>query len=251
MAIDSQQRNLSVGKSAAILRAVAAHPDGLSLAALAREASIPRPTARRLVEALSAERLLVRLRDQDTILLGPGLIELSRAVPETRLLIEAAQKPLEQLIAEVNESASLVVEQSDGTLTAILHVHADRRLRPASWVGQVWRPLHSATGRVLLASLSEDELERRIAAGGLGVELDDAGFEQLRRELEVVRRDGYAYGADELEDGLAVVAVPVERTGLLRAIVTVSAPTSRLEDERASEVARALRSTARVISDVL
>lgn len=251
MAIESQQRNLSVGKSAAILRAVAVHREGLSLAALARETSIPRPTARRLVEALTAERLLVRLRDQDTILLGPGLIELSRAVPETRLLVEAAQKPLEQLVAEVNESASLVVEQSDGTLTGILHVHADRRLRPASWVGQVWSPLHSATGRVLLASLSEDELNRRIAAGGLGVDMDEAGGARLRRDLEVVRRDGYAYGADELEDGLAVVAVPVVRNDLLRAILTVSAPTSRLEPERARGVVDQLDAAAASTSAAL
>ena len=244
MAIDSQQRNLSVGKSAAILRAVAAHPDGLSLAALARATSIPRPTARRLVEALSAERLLVRLREQDAILLGPGLIELSRAVPETRLLIEAAQQPLEDLVAEVNESASLVVEQSDGTLTGILHVHADRRLRPASWVGQVWRPLHSATGRVLLASLPDQELERRIVAGGLGVGLDELEVEQLRRDLEVVRRDGYAYGANELEDGLAVVAAPIMQNGLLRAIVTASAPTSRLNAVLLPGVARSVGASA-------
>jgi DNA-binding IclR family transcriptional regulator len=246
--ITSQERNLSVGKSAALLRAVAEHPDGLSLAALARATAIPRPTARRLIDALAAERLVVRLRDRDTILLGPGLVELARAVPQTRLLVEAAQAPLDRLVADINESASLVVEQSDGTLTGVLHIDASRRLRPASWVGQVWRPLPSATGRVLLAALSDAELAARLNAGGPGVELSAADRDRLRRDLDAVRKAGFAYGANELEDGLAVVAVPVQAHGVLRAIATVSAPTTRLGADDAAFVAGELQRAAAEIA---
>jgi len=236
----SQAQNLSVGKAAAILRAVADHPDGLSVAALARVTGIPRPTARRLVDGLAAERLLVRLRDHDQILLGSGLLELARRVPRQRLLIEAAQAPLETLVSAVNESASLVVAQADGTLTGILHIHASRRLRPASWTGQTWSPYPSASGRVLLSWLPASELERFLTT------VPNEG--SVREELRVIRARGYAYSADELEEGLAVLAAPVLREGALEAIVTVSAPVSRLPPETAERIAPAVLHAAREIA---
>src|SRR5438270_312251 len=53
----------------------------------------------------------------------------------------------------------------------------------------------------------------------------------LRRELDAVRARGYAELVDELEDGLAAVAVPVrdERGGLLAALA-LSGPSGRFDD---------------------
>ena len=61
--VPAQRRNQSVQKAAALLRAAAATPEGVTVSELARRAALPRATAGRMVEALLAERFLRRLPD--------------------------------------------------------------------------------------------------------------------------------------------------------------------------------------------
>ena len=70
--VPANQRNASVGKAAALLRVAAAHPDGLSVSALARAAGLPRATALRMVDALEAEGLLARARRATRLIAPPA-----------------------------------------------------------------------------------------------------------------------------------------------------------------------------------
>jgi len=112
----ADRRNASVGKAAAVLRAAAAHPDGASVTRLARDAGLPRATALRMIEALEAERLLSRLRDEDRVLLGPGLYELAAAGDQERPLVEAARGPMRRLADATGEAITLAVRRGDRIL---------------------------------------------------------------------------------------------------------------------------------------
>ena len=92
--MSANQRNVSVGKAAALLRAAARYPDGASVSQLARATRIPRATALRMIVALESEYLLTRIADDDRVLLGTGILELAAAVRPERILIEAAREPM-------------------------------------------------------------------------------------------------------------------------------------------------------------
>ena len=173
--LSANQRNVSVGKAVALLRAAALHPDGASVSQLARAARIPRATALRMIVALESESLLTRIADGDRVLLGTGLLELAAAVRPERLLIEAAREPMQVLAEATHETITLAVRHGD-EIVGLDEIPGSHLIGPTTWVGRSW-PLHgTASGR--------------IATG-------------------VVPADGVAESIDEIEVGLASIAAAI------------------------------------------
>ena len=114
-------------------------------------------------------------------------------------------------------------------------------IRTSDWLGGPY-PLHaSAIGKLLLASLDEsrrDEiLSQPLTRYARGTITEPA---VLREEVARIRTQGYSSAIDELEDGLAAVAVGIAgpRRELV-ALVSVAGPLFRF-DETARERAVAL-----------
>ncbi|MGI8416933.1 MAG: IclR family transcriptional regulator domain-containing protein [Nakamurella sp.] len=98
------------------------------------------------------------------------------------------------------------------------------------------RPAHAtAMGRVLLADLAAAELDDYLATTHLDQLLPRTLTQptKLRKELDLVRRSGYALVNQELEEGLVAVPVPV-RAGRARAAINLSTHIGRksVEDMR-------------------
>jgi len=116
-------------------------------------------------------------------------------------------------------------------------------------------PLHaSAAGKLALAELTDGELASWLAGTTLArFTARTLGDEpSLRAELARVRRQGWAELADELEDGLASVSVPLhEADGSLAAMVGVSGPTFRLGRARRRELVPLVRAAVAEIRAAL
>jgi IclR family pca regulon transcriptional regulator len=88
----------------------------------------------------------------------------------------------------------------------------------------------TSMGRVLLAALEPDDLDARLKRMQIRPltrrTVTDAGA--LRRQVEIVRRQGYATVDQELEDGLRSAAVPLrDGSGAVVAALNVSVHASR------------------------
>jgi DNA-binding IclR family transcriptional regulator len=194
----ANQRNVSVGKAVALLRAAARYPDGATVSELARAARIPRATALRMIVALESESLLTRVADGDRVLLGTGLLELAAAVRPERLLIEAAREPMRMLAEATHETVTLAVRHGD-EIVGLDEIPGAHLIGPTTWVGRSW-PLHgTASGRI---------------ATGL------------------VPADGVAESIDEIEIGLASIAAAIPLRDHVGAYLTVSGPTFRFGGEQ-------------------
>jgi DNA-binding IclR family transcriptional regulator len=76
-------------------------------------------------------------------------------------------------------------------------------------------------------------------------ELDGPELDRLERELDEVRRARFASAIDELEPGLAAIAVPVTGAhGDVIAAISITGPTLRMCPERIAELRPALREEA-------
>ena len=122
-------------------------------------------------------------------------------------------------------------------------------LQSYNWVGQRI-PLHATSnGKVLLCEL--DDGQARALVGTL-VALTGATlttWRALRRELDAVRRQGYAMAVDEYEEGLTALAAPVRNAhGEITASVSVSGPTFRLDEDGVNAVRAKLLPAAAEIS---
>jgi IclR family acetate operon transcriptional repressor len=166
---------------------------------------------------------------------GYTAVELAARIRERGGLLSGAEPYLSQLVELTGESANLAVLDGQAAVY-VAHVAAPRTVRMFTRVGNR-APLHaSGTGKVLLANLAEERREALIGELALmrHTPMTITDRDPLRRELEAVRRLGYALDNGEFEEGVSCVAVPVrDATDQVVAAVSVSGPASRLTRDRA------------------
>lgn len=178
-----------------------------------------------------------------------GLGEVARS---STSLQRQARPVLESLVGHTGETCNLVVLDGD----AAVNVEVVRSPRPVQHVGVLGRrlPLHAtAAGKVLMAWSSSDEWKgrlelplRRLASC---TTTDPAA---LARELERVRKVGYATAWRELEEDLAAASAPVrDHRGMVVAAITASAPTSRMSPDDLAALARAVKEAADTLSGAM
>jgi len=230
---------------AALLVATVVHADEpLSYAELQEESGLPKSTTSRLLSGL--ERTGLVERDGSGCYVAGRLFWLyaTRHDPWEELG-RLARPTLEAVNQETRETVHVAVARGD-RVVHVGQVDSQYLLGTRDWT-DVDVPAHaSALGKVLLAhgALSPaPDAARLTARTVVGAELE--------RDLRIVRERGWSTTLDELEVGLAAVAVPVlGPTGDVVAAIGVSGPTQRLE-ERSDEVARSLLQHAEGLSALL
>ena len=177
-------------------------------------------------------------------MLGYEVVRLARGADPFRAVISAAGRPLDQLRDATGESALLAVPVGRTEMEIVLQLDASHIVGVTDWVG-VHPPLHaSSAGKLLLAELSEPEIEAWLADHTLQAGTDVAIHDEasLRDELRRVRQRGWAAIVDELEVGLTSISAAVrDHDGVLVGMLGISGPTFRLGPRRRREVL-ALRS---------
>lgn len=159
-------------------------------------------------------------------------------------LRRAARSVMPRLVDKIGESVYLYVREG-ATRVCVEALEGTRgTIRHAIKPGSVF-PLHAgSSGKAILAFLPDDErtgLLARLPLTKLGPGSITRRAE-LRAEIARIRRQGWAYGEEELASGAWAVAVPIlDRARVCVASLVVAGPMIRLERERLPEYARLLR----------
>jgi DNA-binding IclR family transcriptional regulator len=241
--------NQSIQKAMTLLRQAAAQPDGASVSALARDAHMPRATALRLIQTMESEGLLVRASDRDRVLLGPELVRLARQVDMGMILHELAGAHLDALGDAVQETVTLSVMALDGDLDVVRQISGPQHLVPRSWLGRRF-PLHaSSSGKLLLAASDKARLDQLLPRRLPALTPHTITSRRvLDRELDQIRKQGYASTVDELEEGLSGISVGINGPdGAFLGAVNVSGLSQRF-DRTARE--RAVEPTQHAVSEI-
>jgi DNA-binding IclR family transcriptional regulator len=153
-------------------------------------------------------------------------------------LVNIANSHIEQLAAQTEETVWLSTEEHGMAVTLDIKEGAHAvQLGVFSRPG-ARSPLHcTATGKALLAHLSEDRTHEIIDRYGLEQLTDKTITEpdKLLTELEKIRDRGYATNDDETALGLRAVSAPVVVGEQVVAAVSVSGAKHRLKGERFHE----------------
>jgi IclR family pca regulon transcriptional regulator len=227
------------------------HP-ALTLSEVARLTGMTRATSRRILHTL--EELGHVRADGRHFSLTPRVLSLGWAYLSSLNLAEIAQPLMEELVEETKESCSAsTLDLPD--IVYVARVPTRRIMTIALGVG-TRLPAHSTSmGRVLLANLPPDELERFLAETPLQAftERTITDPEKLRRRLAVVREQGWALTDQELEIGLRSVAAPLrDANGHALAALNVSVAASRVSiEELRQRFLPLLLQTAEAISAAL
>jgi IclR family acetate operon transcriptional repressor len=240
----------SVRNAARVLREFGRGEPQLGVSDLARRLGVAKSTAHRIVHTLAAEGLLERVEDTGRYRLSVAMQVLGASAQAASLLHGAATPVLDQLRNLTKETVQLAV--LDGREV----VYVERRESPHTvrLFGRIGNraPVHcTGTGKLLLAFLPPDELERRL--DGLRMPRRTpytiTSLEVLRAELEAIRSRGWAENVNESEMGVASISAPIrDRAGGVVAAVSVAGPVQRVNGDNLRRFARPVTDAAAQIS---
>jgi len=235
----------AVDRALAILRCFRDDGPALGSAQIARRLGLPSSTAHRIARELTRDGFLEF--DGRGYQLGPSVIELGLVAYRQRGLSRVAPE-LEHLQRITGATADLAIR---GGSHAVLV--AGGSLRPELGVG-LRRPLHStALGKVLLAwerpgGGEVADLAPLPALTGRTIVDPD----QLREEIQRVRKAGYAINDGESAVGIRSVAVPIlDRTARVRFALAVRATPEVIPDTRIPWVLGQARACAKALQILL
>jgi IclR family transcriptional regulator, pca regulon regulatory protein len=235
----------SLDRGLAVIRAFGPDRERLSLSEVARATGLTRAAARRFL--LTLVKLGYVRSDGREFSLRPRVLELGYAYLSGIALPEVAMPHLEEISAKLHESSSVSV--LDGQhIVYIARVPTKRIMTVAISVGTRFPAFATSMGRVMLAALSDADLDRYLAEADLepftaNTVTDPARLREIVREAG---RQGYAIVNQELEEGLRAIAAPIrDSSGAVAAAINVSAHASRLSPEAmVAELLPALLETA-------
>ncbi len=224
--VQSLERGLNV------IRAFDASTPRLTLSEVARATGLTRAAARRFLLTL-ADLGYVRT-DGRMFSLTPRVLRLGYAYLSALSLPDVAEPHLERLVAMIHESSSVSVLDGDD-IVYVARIPTSRIMTVAISVGTRFPAYATSMGRVLLAGLPDAELDDRLARAARRpfTERTTTDPAALRREINRVRKQGWALVDQELEDGLRSIAAPIrDATGAVIAAANVSTTAGRVPAAR-------------------
>lgn len=235
----------SVDHALTLLSALRDHPS-LAVRESAELLGVAPSTAHRLLTTMQASGFVVQDPATRRYSAGPALVAVALASLQRIDVGRVARPHLAALAAETSETVSLAVAEG-ATIRYIDSVEGTEVVRVSARTG-VAVPAHSAAaGKVILAGLGRDELLRLYPATRLlrRTHRTIGSRTQLLKELDEVRRLGYATSFEESEPGLASVAVGIDDVrGRVIAALSVSVPAERLDARRTERIVLAARRRA-------
>ncbi|GIH66998.1 IclR family transcriptional regulator [Microbispora siamensis] len=208
----------------------------LTVSEVAERLGVARSTAHRLLAMLVYRDFAVQ--DERRLYRAGPILELAAHSPSAASRLRAAALPhLHRLVGVLDESANLTVRTGD-TVRFIASVECSQTLRVGSREGMVFPAHHTTAGLLLLAELTDEELEavypaERYADRPAERLTARPDLDRLRTELARVRRKGFALNQGRSERGVVAVGVPVRAPdGTALAGLSVSMPSGRYDKHR-------------------
>ncbi len=249
MADDDFRRIQSLDRALRLLFAIADHGRPMSATDAANAIGLNRSTAWRLLGTLEQHGLLER-DEANRYELGVATLRLAARAPWAAVARRA--RPIIEALAEQAGETTAVAVVTRGGFEVIDQVDGPHALG-VRWIGVTGPLLYTSPGKLVLATLTEAELEAALD-GTIEprtprslTRLDD-----IRRELDDVRRRGAARSVEDYELGVnGVSAAATGADGRPVAFVTVTGPSSRLSAERLDEAEALVKAAAARLADAL
>jgi DNA-binding IclR family transcriptional regulator len=232
-----------------LLDVLAVSPDAVSLKLASGKAELHPSTAHRILTALVRDRMVERV-DQGSYRLGMRLLELGNLVKSRISVREHALPFMRELHAATGEAVNLSVRR-DNEIVYIERTSSGRSLMRVVNIIGARAPLHiTAVGKLFLLEDGVDGVKVYAERTGLPAFTKNTihALPALEKELDRVRRQGYAIDNEEAELGVRCIGAGVrDDTGALVAGLSISSPAERMKPTWSSMVKDTAEKISRAI----
>ena len=220
---------------------------------LAKDLNLSRGAAHRYLTSLVVKGLAIQHQETDKYSLGPSVLILSQAFLHQLSFRSRALPYMNDLHQLSGETVSLAVRYQDRR-TYVDQIEGTNPLRYKAEIGKPYHLYYGSPGKVILANLSEHEIETILQDPNLRLPAADAPVEReaLLKELSQIRTQGYATSIGETLPGLSgVSAVIKDHTGEVVGTVGISGLSLRFTPEKMAEFGSMVKEAAQEISKEL
>jgi IclR family KDG regulon transcriptional repressor len=240
----------SLGRAFAILEEVARHREGIGLADLSKLVGLHNSTTFHLAKTMVSLGYIRQEKDTKKYRVGRPLFALAASALDEIEMVNVATPVLEDLSRETGESSHFAVRMGDAVVV-IARTSGPGAFQLTDRVGVV-RPAHcTALGKVILAALRPDQLERFLERVDMkpSTEKSITDVPRLMREIAEVRKTGIAYDDGEFNPEVRCVAVPVKDfTGQVVGALGISGPIWRMANQALQSRAKIVQGAAEKLS---
>jgi DNA-binding IclR family transcriptional regulator len=240
----------SLGRAFAILEEVARHREGIGLADLSKLVGLHNSTTFHLAKTMVSLGYIRQEKETKRYRVGRPLFALAASALDEIEMVNVATPILEDLSRETGETSHFAVRMGDAVVV-IARTAGPGAFQLTDRVGVV-RPAHcTALGKVILASLRPDQLERFLERVELkpSTPKSVADVPVLLREIAEIRRSGIAFDDGEFNLEVRCVAVPVKDfTSQIIGALGISGPVWRLSNQALQSRAKVVQAAANSLS---
>lgn len=248
-----QSKN-TVERTLSILETIAHSTSGLTNSDISRRLKMPKSSASYVLRILENRGYLTRETDTGKYRLGLKLMSLTRESATHTDIREVAKPIMESFVKRTNLSTHLAVLDNGRAVYVEKVENANSFIKMDIWVGHRL-PVHStAIGKVLLSELTEAEVSAILEMRGMEKKTAKTitGAKRYLKELEKVRKFGFAVDDEENSSGVRCVASPIfNAQGKIAAALGTSDTIIRLDETSLPKIVELIKKSAAQISNLI
>src|SRR5882672_10851973 len=228
----------SVDRALLIIETLAEDDEGYRLCDLAIRTGLSTSTVHRLLATLEKRRFVQFDRYESKWHVGAQSFAVGATFARRRNFVAQAMPYLRKLRDQTRETANLAVVD-DESIIVLTRMESREIMRSLTKVGGRVAKVASGVGKAVLATYSDEDVSAILHHHGMPrlTEKSIVRPSELFRELQVIRRQGYAVDDEEACMGLrCIAAVVYNDCSEPLAAISVSGMTSRLTDDRLPRV---------------
>jgi IclR family transcriptional regulator, KDG regulon repressor len=228
----------SLERALTILNKLSDYPEGIQIARLSEQVGLSKSTVHRLLATLSNMNYVVKDSESDKYKLGLQILFLSRNILNNNDIVHTSKPYLEKLSREINETVHLCIEDR-GEIVYIDKIESNQTIRMFSRVGNRAPMYCTAVGKILYSGMESEYFEELISKVNFiaKTEATITSPEELREEIDKIKKQKYALDNIENEEGIRCIAAPIyNHTGKIIASFSVSGPSNRVTMDRINDI---------------
>lgn len=225
--------SLALDRGLTLLEHLAAQPEGIPLALLARELDIPLSACHRLLAELQARGYVRQARERGDYLLTTKLASLGLGYLSGAGTVDIAEPLLERLAHQSDELVRLSLVDGDH-LTWVAKAQSNRKgLRYDPDMGAHARLSCTASGHAWLLTMTDERALELVTRQGFGEPREygpkaPTTVKALLGFLHAARVRGYAMIDEVFAPGMTAMAAPVFRRQDAFAVISIAGPRARM-----------------------
>ena len=225
----AKPRIQSAVRTISILLAVAGSPNGLKAKEIMEKLGLSRQVTYHLIHTMHGTGI-IRKNDSNRYVLGLATVSIAEGFSRQLAPPEHLARRVRSIVAATGETA-YAGGWLDGEIVALATARGESPVGAAQVPQGYSGYAHArAAGKLLLAMVDDATRETYLAKHPLDARTSRTitDLEELKREFERIRSQGYSIDHEEFHEGLQCLAVPVEGLGG-RFVLGISVPKQRFE----------------------